>query len=277
MDPKEKIVVVVMSVIGVTALTLGFTQFRKNLGAPLLDYKPMSIERQQKLLANIQGDIGSNIDLANLKNQDSDNDGLSDYDEVYIYHTSPYLADSDADGFSDQEEITSGNDPLCPTGKVCEKEITQGININSTSDVGSEADINTNSGLSLGSSGLPGTPTADLSPETLRQYLKQAGATDEMLVKIDDATLLKLYQDALSQTNAVADTSSLGSADSVSGAAPVSDADAKAAFLTTIANMTPTEMRNYLKQSGAPAATVDSVDDATLKKMFMEAAANQVK
>ncbi len=45
-----------------------------------------------------------------LKN-DSDNDGVTDYDEVNIYSTNPYTSDSDGDGYSDGSEIMSGYDP----------------------------------------------------------------------------------------------------------------------------------------------------------------------
>jgi hypothetical protein len=43
---------------------------------------------------------------------DSDNDGLSNSDELYIYGTDPYNADSDGDGRGDGEEVLSGTDPL---------------------------------------------------------------------------------------------------------------------------------------------------------------------
>ncbi len=43
---------------------------------------------------------------------DSDNDGLTDYDEVYVYGTDPYNPDSDGDGYSDGIEVYYGSDPL---------------------------------------------------------------------------------------------------------------------------------------------------------------------
>jgi hypothetical protein len=43
---------------------------------------------------------------------DTDGDGLSDGDEVSIYHTNPTVADTDGDGYSDGEEIMNGYSPL---------------------------------------------------------------------------------------------------------------------------------------------------------------------
>lgn len=45
---------------------------------------------------------------------DSDHDGISDYDEKYIYGTDPYNPDTDGDGYSDGSEILGGYDPHDP-------------------------------------------------------------------------------------------------------------------------------------------------------------------
>jgi hypothetical protein len=47
-------------------------------------------------------------------NPDTDGDGLSDGDEVNIYHTNPLVADTDGDGIPDGVEIANGTDPLNP-------------------------------------------------------------------------------------------------------------------------------------------------------------------
>jgi hypothetical protein len=60
-----------------------------------------------------------------LKITDSDSDSISDYEEMFIYKTSPFLADSDSDGESDDLEIQRGTDPNCPKGKTCQQERTK--------------------------------------------------------------------------------------------------------------------------------------------------------
>ena len=83
-------------------------------------YNPFGIIKSDKgevLLSS--GDLNSERMQA-LMNMDTDGDGLSDYDEIYIYNTSPYLEDTDSDGYSDYEEVMIMNtDPLCPEGQDC--------------------------------------------------------------------------------------------------------------------------------------------------------------
>ncbi len=43
---------------------------------------------------------------------DSDNDGLSNWEEVNIYHTDPFNSDTDNDGMNDGEEVRKGRNPL---------------------------------------------------------------------------------------------------------------------------------------------------------------------
>lgn len=48
-----------------------------------------------------------------LMERDSDGDGLSDYDEIYVYGTNPLEPDTDEDGLTDYDEVhTYGTDPL---------------------------------------------------------------------------------------------------------------------------------------------------------------------
>ncbi len=52
-------------------------------------------------------------DLEILKNIDTDKDGISDYDEMYVHFTDPFVSDTDSDELSDYEELfIIGTDPL---------------------------------------------------------------------------------------------------------------------------------------------------------------------
>lgn len=50
-------------------------------------------------------------------NLDSDQDGLTDAEELNIYQTNPLQADSDSDGYTDGDEVRAGYNPL-GTGKL---------------------------------------------------------------------------------------------------------------------------------------------------------------
>jgi RHS repeat-associated protein len=53
-------------------------------------------------------------------NPDTDGDGLTDAEEVYVYGTDPLNPDTDCDGVSDGDEVRNGTDPLVnPTGACC--------------------------------------------------------------------------------------------------------------------------------------------------------------
>ena len=47
-------------------------------------------------------------------NKDNDGDGLTDYEEIYIYGTDPFNPDTDGDGYLDGAEVVSGYNPLGP-------------------------------------------------------------------------------------------------------------------------------------------------------------------
>ena len=56
------------------------------------------------------------LDVGDGTEVDTDGDGLSDFDEVYVYGTDPLNPDTDGDGCSDGDEVlVFGTDPLDPT------------------------------------------------------------------------------------------------------------------------------------------------------------------
>jgi hypothetical protein len=50
--------------------------------------------------------------------QDSDKDGIADYDEIAIYKTNPFKVDTDSDGFNDGAEILSNHNPIDATAEA---------------------------------------------------------------------------------------------------------------------------------------------------------------
>ncbi len=105
---EQKIGFILLLAFGVVAVLLGFVQIRNTMYAPFA------------LNSSVPPDIKDAVnDAAALQYRDTDSDGLSDFSELYVYSTSPYLRDSDGDDIDDKTEILQGKNPLCAEGAAC--------------------------------------------------------------------------------------------------------------------------------------------------------------
>ncbi len=183
LSKEQKIGVILLSVFSVFAIGLGILQIRNTM------YAPFALSK--KIPPLVRDDINS--DQA-LMYRDTDHDGLSDFDETYVYLTSKYLADTDSDGIPDNVEVTKGTDPLCPEGQSC-----------ASLEVNGEA-IPSNSGVVSATSTLgPAPSTADLekilsSPAQIRKILLDSGLDKKIIDATSDADLMKMVKDILSAT-----------------------------------------------------------------------------
>lgn len=75
---------------------------------------PLKTDSDGDLISDIdEVTKGSNPnDKKDPKNIDTDKDGLTNFDELFVHNTDPKKADSDSDGINDGAEITAGTDPL---------------------------------------------------------------------------------------------------------------------------------------------------------------------
>lgn len=207
MDKNRKIALIVLSVFSVSIIVIWSLNFKNSLRDPF-SYKGDLIVNNTNNQNNCAdgncavGEITS--DNLELKNIDTDGDGISDWDELFVYGTSPYLEDTDGDGLSDYEEIfvykTNVN---CPEGQNCSNSLSQSevqniepsddfYNFLTSLETSVEQDINsTSSNSSLGES------LEDLDVQSLRQILIQSGIEENDLQQISDDDLLKLYQEVL--------------------------------------------------------------------------------
>lgn len=202
--------------------------------------------------------IASGIDA--LRDQDTDSDGLNDYDEIYIVKTSPYIADSDSDGIPDKEEYNQGTDPNCPEGENCNRTII--------------ADDNTNQEIltELQPDDGPTDVTTDpdnITADELRQILRDAGASEEDLSQISDEDLLQTYQEI--QADRGADTTT-ETTDTNTAAATNTESDTAdpSVTLDALSNFNADEIRQFLIDSGVPEDTLAEIDDDTLQAIFAE-------
>jgi len=128
-----------------------------------------------------------------MKSKDTDADGLNDYEESYVYQTSPYLEDSDSDGADDRTELAAGDDPNCPQDKECGSYYAefQGSATGTASVSGLEEQEKVIFEQLM-------NPT----PDQIRQMLLQSGLDPSEIQGIDDATLIELYQQSLAEAQA---------------------------------------------------------------------------
>ena len=188
LNKSQKIAVAVLVIFTFVIMILWIVQFKKSISDPFA-YKSKEI----KTVENDCADGNCDKSEEDLRTQDTDGDGLSDWDELNIYLTSPYIEDSDSDGFSDKQEIDNDKDPNCPSGRDCygqnnfveEKPKTEVNNIPNIPNIPSNNDQVQNI--------LQGNSDAS----SLRKMLINAGMDEKILNQISDEDLMKSYQETL--------------------------------------------------------------------------------
>ncbi len=176
--------IILFSVFAVLSVVFGFIQIGKNV----------------TLSFNVPDELLSEEATNTVTQQftDTDQDGLSDIEEIQVYYTSPYIADSDSDGVSDADEVALGTNPNCPEGTDCSGDgIVQSTEVDevSTGEIDPET-LETLEVLStIQGGGIP-------DPEKVRNVLRSSGVSDEELAGASDEELLELMLVVMEQVQA---------------------------------------------------------------------------
>lgn len=180
----------------------------------------------------LTGDEKQQQEMDALKKTDTDVDGLNDYEELYVYKTSPYLKDSDSDGTDDKIEIAQGGDPNCAPNQPCATKTLNAVNPETlkegfAADTAATAVTNaaadgTTDIQAPPSLGATGAAFATMTPDQVRVILKQSGVDDATLASLSDDQLRQLLIEAIAQTSS-SDSSSSDSSSPPADAAPSSD------------------------------------------------------
>ncbi len=194
---ERKVGILLILVLGVCGVVFGLKYLGRHLERPfynVLYYEgPAYVSLQERELQEMQ----------EQKQRDTDEDGLSDYDELYVYRTSPYLADSDSDGYDDKTEIFSSNDPNCPEGKDCGQFYASAEEAGSTlvpNDLIEgipNSGIDTNGITTLNSEEDVMNYFYQMSADEVRRVMVESGVPEEMIDQLDDETLVDLLNSAL--------------------------------------------------------------------------------
>jgi len=189
MDKSLKIGFLIFAIF---AVFFGIIQISQNIRITNNSLKPSKEDNQ---------DYTSALEDAKMRVLDTDEDGLSDWEEVNVQGTSPYLADTDSDGIDDAQEIAQGTDPNCAKGKVCGSDII-GIVEDAQKEIDqmpSEeedftqliTDFSEESQGALNALEQGTIPTAD----QIRALLRDSGLSDEQINIASDEDLLKLFEE----------------------------------------------------------------------------------
>jgi len=212
LSAEQKFAFVLLMFLGFGGVVFGFRSFGANLMRPI-QQQIADLYTGETFLTSDERDAQ---EFQESKTKDTDGDGLVDYDELYVYKTSPYVSDSDSDLYDDKQEIFSGNNPNCPEGKDCGGFVS---GAEDAADIGASVE-----GLitGIGQEELLEAGAVEFnSPEDVEAFFKQAtideiraslleaGMTQEELDLIDDATLEAYFNGVLEEAAAAGELDAL--------------------------------------------------------------------
>ncbi|MFA4833919.1 MAG: thrombospondin type 3 repeat-containing protein [Patescibacteria group bacterium] len=195
---NQKIAVAVLGVLAVAVIITWMVQLKNSINSPFV----YNLENTGQISSSSGAD--GNSDEA-LKTKDTDKDGLTDWDELNVYRTSPYLEDSDSDGVSDKEEIAAGTDPNCPAGRTCSALIDTSAETSAAGEgtVSEQAIPDLNIGETAGEPApvqeedLQKMLVGESDASALRKMLLESGMDQEALNEISDEDLMASYEEVL--------------------------------------------------------------------------------
>ncbi|MCX6800156.1 MAG: hypothetical protein NT091_03350 [Candidatus Falkowbacteria bacterium] len=219
LDKKQKMALTGLSIFAIFVVVMWYQNLKTTINSPYVYNGPDVPDTITP--PSVEGDLLG----YNLANKDTDKDGLTDQDELNVYHTSPYLPDTDGDGVNDGDEVSAGTDPNCG-GSNCFKSglyVATGLGDTASSTVDT-------SGANTAGVGASGTaaPSKEVivtqmiqdasldaskvdkssidtgamlsgksDAKSLRAVMMQAGMDPKILNSISDDVLMKTYAQTL--------------------------------------------------------------------------------
>lgn len=242
----EKRLFILLIVIVVIGAPLSIWQINDQINSP---FAPTKVSISENVNSSSYVAPAEVPVIENLRELDTDQDGLSDYDELYRYKTSPYIVDSDSDSIPDKVEIDQNTDPNCPEGGVC-----------SRTDIPAMVEVNDELVDQL----------ENMSVDQLRQLMIDSGAPEDQVNKISDEDLLETYRKILVEES--------GSANYPDNALNINLEDnntnngvnLETIDYETLFSLNDSEIRELLIEGGVPKETLDQIDDELLREIYLE-------
>ncbi len=245
-EKMDRISVWLVSAIAVVVVVGGVFQVRSYLFVQERTLLAPTRALIAEQLENQEPEEGSaEASLTDLQAKDTDGDTISDFDELYVHNTSPYLADTDSDGVDDAQELADGTEPTCPEGEACEQERTTAVTGSAAEkafDEFSPDDL------------LPKDADGNVDAEELRRILIEQGVPEDVVNETDDATLVQAYEETSALTKS-------------GGNAVVNIKDQA----EEIKNLSIEEKKQLLLQTGASIDEVNTLSDEEINQLFESA------
>lgn len=242
---REKATSLAILLVAVVVVFFAYFQLASNLNQPFLKFFDTAGSADSDETCpdgNCQPDDTQSLLV------DTDGDGLSDYEELSIYKTSPYLEDSDSDGMSDKYEAEMGYDPNCAGTEPCFASDVSG------DDQAGEAPIFSGT--------MPSPEMTELNVATIREVFITSGMPREEVDQLTDEEILLLYNRLATQTP-VEQTTESGPAEQV-------DLDIDINSMADLQNLTGAQIRALLINQGMPESDLATISDEDLKTMFLD-------
>jgi len=197
---EQKIGFVLLLAFAFLAIGLGVLQIRNTM------YGHFALNNQ---IPKVLKDQVNTVDA--LRFRDTDKDSLTDFDELYVYSTSPYLPDTDSDGILDGDEVKRNQNPNCAEGKDCSLSPDMAV-----------ISANTSSTLNPLFVAPAEQPAMELNqaiqdPAKVREMLIGAGVAKGVVDKFSDAQLMNMIAEIMTPSSASNIIQNLNSNLSVTG------------------------------------------------------------
>lgn len=198
---EQKIGFVLLLSFAILAIGLGILQIRNNI------YSRFALNKE------ISASIKDQVDTVDaLRFRDTDRDGLTDFDELYIYGTSSYLPDTDGDGLSDGKEVQIRTNPLCAEGTDCGQSLEATQFFTSSTASTTPPDLQAPATAPINN-----LEQAIKDPTQVRAMLIGAGVKKEIVDKYSDAELMQLIAEMMSPNSTASNVQNLNNATTSSG------------------------------------------------------------
>lgn len=227
---QEKVIMKTIFVVGVFSIILGVFGMYFRIRNSFADSQVV-LEDKAAVIENLN------------RTKDTDNDGLSDYDELNVYGTSPYLEDTDLDKVSDYDEMILGLDGKCE-GNACSNIVTP-----------TESNINFSSSAT--------EELQNMTFEEFKNYLLESGYEKDYVASLTEVEFNEIKKNMINSDSNSKDANTIEDAKNTS-------TNEELKQLEQMKNFSIDQIKEFMIQGGATAEDLSKVSNEELRQIFLQ-------